>query len=583
MTYDSHYSKRLVWSLWGAILLSPLLFLFTNPEWMYSPIDFFDSHFDQTYAYFYDTTFHKNFYKAGRVPWIAPLFYLQKLVGPHLLSPTLALGSWVLIASLYFFLLKNIFGMTRSFLIFPWIVFYPHLIGMASGGFLYNNTAAVIYMLAALCLWSSNFTTKRTWAIEVICGFLILSCLATNIVYVHLLLLFPIIDFIKKQNFRFTSYLYLLVGALGGLFFWCTINYLHNRPFWFFMPMFNMAENLILHPENQAVWWLNLTQILAAPKAASIHLVFFVAVYLASFVKLILDWFRKKPVDILACLFVFLFTLWTIWHFTGQTALTPPDFSYPLQIPMFLLLTQWLKDHPLHKMDYVFVLASGFLLWLCLYSAFFLQSNISFGGPYKLIFAMGLLFIALTFLFLFKGRLSNKIGYIIIIGFIYSMTSIEKRGHYEASCTIRADSTKSLINIMENLHNIDPSPERFFVFADYGQPVAPNKLCPQQTRLHQDEFPRLVGLMMGHHKSTSYLFQDTDDITKYDLELIFNQKKNIHLVLFPFNSPTFSQDFLEHAELYGLEFEKKAEYKEHVLNLYTIPYEIYTLKPSSHL
>ena len=68
------------------IALAPLLLALCNSEWLYSAPGYIDPWVYLGFAFNYtDPTFHDNYYKISRLPWIIVLFTAY-----HLLPPTLA-------------------------------------------------------------------------------------------------------------------------------------------------------------------------------------------------------------------------------------------------------------------------------------------------------------------------------------------------------------------------------------------------------------------------------------------------------------------------------------------------------------
>lgn len=576
-------------------LLSPFLFLLGSFEWLYTPITFADAYIDHTFSFFYDMGYFKtDYYKAARVPWIAPLFYLQQLVGPYLLSPVLTLLSAVTVPALYFFLLKNLFGLRRAFVILPWIIFFPALTGMAAGGILYNNTAAICYILLALVLWSRpepdsdlNITSKnsnrRSWILLLICGALISNALYTNVIYVHLLILFPVIDVYQQRTWKLQDYFFLFVGAALATFLWGRFNTWHGRPFWFFLSTLKTSEELILNPENQQIWHKPLRKLLFLTRFDAFHLIFYVSAYLTALLVLIKDFFqtRSVPRDCFAWTYLALFSLWIFWHAIGQTALTPPDFSYPLQVAGFLMVTHWLRRAELSVTDVIFFILAAVFLFFCIFYSSELQSSIIAAGRNSTFVLTLLMCVLLGSLFLLPKSGWAHIGYLLVIGFVYSITSYKQLSdestgaRADLKCHYRQESYTGMMNILVNFQNINPQPGGFVVYIGNDEPVPIHQRCFHNRFLAQQEFAKLAGLMAGETLSRYGVLRDPQELTARHF-IKFKVHKNPKLVIFTFRNPDISAQILKKAAEFGYQFRFNSEFAEQVAG-HQIPYEIYDL------
>lgn len=593
MINKSGVSPYLVYSCVILALLSPLLFLLGSSEWLYSPIIFSDAYIDHTFSFFYDVGhFKTDYYKAARVPWVAPLFYLQKAVGPYLLSPLLTLLSAITLPSLYFLLLKNLFGLRKAFVILPWIIFFPALYGLAAGGILYNNTGAILYLLTALVLWSlpeQNWPAGKLKAARVlVCGALAMSAVYTNVIYIHLFILFPVIDLFRQREGWLKRYLLFTFGAVLVTFFWGWINSLHGRPFWFFITTLQASEELILNPANQEIWHKPLGRVLFLSRFESFHLIFYVSAYLSAIFVLIKEsWLAKKVSrDIFAWTYLALFSLWIFWHAIGQTALTPPDFSYPLQVAGFLMLAHWLREKELSKSDVIFFVMSSVFLFACLFYSNLSQTSLIAAGKNSALLLTLMMSTLLISIFMLPKQGWGHLGYLIAIGFLFSITSYKQlsdespNARADLKCHYRQESYTAMMNIMVNLQNISSTPSSI-VYIGSDEPVPIHDHCFYNRFLSQQEFAKLASLMAGESLSRFGRLREPEELTAAHFRK-FKIHRNPKLVIFTFRTPGVSERILKKAAEFGYEFRFNAEYAEQVAG-HRIPYEIYDLISSPPL
>ena len=254
-----HYSQkkfRIIFNLLlFVIVFSPLLYLYTNPEWTYAPLSSSDSYWNQAYSFFFNISHYKTtFYKASRVPWLVFLFYLQKLTGPYLLTPLINTMAWLLQGWLYFEIIKRIFDASIAIKLIPWIVFFPNLVGMASGGGTYQNIGATILFQFAILFWHIK-PLQGSWKAEFVGGVLIGSAIHIQLTYIHLCFLFFIFDISRATPITWKRYLWVFLGLLFCTLFWGAVNFLHGRPFLFFIPMYEAYVTYVADTANQSIWW----------------------------------------------------------------------------------------------------------------------------------------------------------------------------------------------------------------------------------------------------------------------------------------------------------------------------------------
>lgn len=554
------------------IIMSPLLFLLTGQEWLYTPLKSFDGYLDIGYSFFFDDgNFHVHTYKAARTPWLSIIFYLQKLTGPYLLTPVLTVTFLLTVTTLYFLLIKTIFSTRTALVTIPWIVFFPHLFGTIAGGIAYNNTGAICYFLIGLILWAKRSPDDRKFFLPFLAGFFIASAIFTNIIYLSLLLLIPIIDLQLKKVFRIRDYVAAIAAFLLSIPFWGVVNLLHNRNFIFFSNMLYFIEKNILHPSNQSVWWVSLSELFTLDAFSSAHLVFIAALFFTALVQLCTKQnFSKTLTGHYAGLVFF----WGAWHYTGQPTLYPSDFTYPQQIPCILMIASWIPAVKLSKKDICYALGSALFLWLCIYFSYPLKSFLGIVTGKSNLYLIPIA--ALTFTFLFAGPKSKylQLGSIALIGLIFSATNYEPRSNAGFNCSVREQTYVSQIHMASNLIEISPKPSRFlFYLASVENKKLPAQSCLYENYLPLQELAKNLTFMIGYDFGEyEFAKSRSKEISKLTIADFSNFQG--YLVLFPFNSESFSSEFLARARSLGFNFQKTHSFVENVMGE-QVPYEVY--------
>jgi hypothetical protein len=468
------------------IFLVPLILLLVNPEWIYPEHWSVDSYLNHRYAFHFPLDdFHNDWYKAERVAWLIPLYLLKQVVGAYDLLLVWGVFAYWGLGLLYYGLLTNLYGRARAVATLPLIILYPHLISFSSGGGAYHSYCASLYFLASLFLLvkSLNHIRRKERTFLLLSGFFLGSTIITSLLYLNLLLIYPVLLYFKKEKLNFYRLRHLVVGFFLAYLFWSFLNIQFDRGWVSFLLR---LETLFLHsnPEHLYNTWYK-----------EFNSLFFLSHYCASYLgifmglgcaNLFILWQKRKHTLselILSWHAVLIVGLWFLWHAFGLQSLLPPDFSYPLQIPIFLTLPIFLpfrsgqNTTPLGSFQR-FTLVSG-----CL----FLFANIySHNGRYN-VSDLGIekvtsfVFLVLFIVALLSLRNSKKkwsaLFSIIMIASFYGYFNDPYKNYASNGCSFNRDSDQFVINIANKLRPLRQDPRDIFIYHS-PQEKFPMKSCP---------------------------------------------------------------------------------------------------------
>jgi hypothetical protein len=180
---------------------------------------------------------------------------------------------------------------------------------------------------------------------------------------------------------------------------------------------------------------------------------------------------RKKKIRelIFTLNYVFLFTLWIVWHAIGHTAFFPMAFVYPLQLPAFLMLCTWVKVSSISRKDFLDFCLTLVILWLALYMAYEL--------PVMDIYHFVGFFVVISLLYIrFLHEKYSRIPYFLFIALSFSLMSFEPR-NFRADCRIRSGSMsfyEEVVSFVQK-HESDPDKILFYFENDLKKiPLSPS-------------------------------------------------------------------------------------------------------------
>jgi hypothetical protein len=548
------------------IILSPLIFLIFGTSWLYPLPHIGDSYYAYVFTFSYDVKdFHDYFYKGARLPWIVPLFYIQKFFGPFIISPLINILGLVSLSSLFFLWLKQLFGTRPAILILPWIAFYPHLVGIYTGGGTYHNIISTIYFLIALIFWGSK---NRTNLKLIITGIFLANTLHCSSVHLNLLLIFPFLDYLRERPFKLSNYYKLIAGFILGTLFWCLINFLHDRPFWFFLTHLEVLLMLVdtkVHHVYPNPWirffFLNHTN-------DFYRYGYYLSSYVSCFIVSIWAYyfyFKQKMKDAFSssAFFFAYFLLWIFWNQFHFPSLRMPDFTYPLQPILFLMIASWIKDRPLKTFE-VFLI--GLVILANLFSGYFAvdwQKFMYRPYPYYslmviLIFVIGLI---LSFFINWKKKILQIIGALLITA-SYGLTTVDMKNDSRPECLLNKNAHDIILGISQKIKEIEPNANIVQTYSNYQDRVFfnPKNTCMYYPRIYLDDLVYYTQSVIGPRFAMSENLEDPKKSLPLD-QLEANHFMHIYfnkglLVLFP-STTQFAQDFESRAQELGMELDLK--------------------------
>lgn len=534
------------------ICLLPLSYLFIgNIEWVYAPLYSTDSYMNHAYSYFYDYPEFKSLsYKSSRVPWISFLFYLQKVVGPYLLQPVVVVGGWITINYVFYLTIKKITNRTTAITLLPWIVFFPDIIGTNAGGGTYHANAASVLFLLALYFWTEEKELKHSKIYNTVAAsFLFATAMHIGIVHLNLFLLFPAIDIYKNKKISIKKYGILFLMFFGTTAIWGAVNYLHGRDFLFWKQMFKITSSFVAEPELQKSWWINISiNMFYKIGYLSFHFVLFIA----ALYKVIKDKFLiKNRKNIFAYHYVFICLLWVSYHLMGHTALHPPDFVYPLQIPAFIFVATWIAENEIKKLSLYKLVISIVFLWLAIEYSEKIHLDGLVKYEYKNITGYILLIFALICAFI-ENKIVRNLQLVAII-LTYSMFSVETRA-FNRACRVRQESNDVMVSIVEKIKKIERNPDKVFVYGNEEYSVKSTVSCslywptiPIYKIMHSTW--SILGNPLNYKTAKAPKISDLKK-NHFDGYLF---RKGI-IAVFPFDQENFLTEFIEKTKEFGFNF-----------------------------
>jgi hypothetical protein len=334
----SDVMSRRPWLLAAWAILSPLLLVAANTDWLYTPAGYLDPWDYVGFFLSYDQPeFLPGRYKLARLPWILSGWlahaWLPDTVAPlvlHLAYLLLSVGGmYVLVAQL--------FGSRIGALTAVLLAFYTPFHG--SGGWDYHNTAA-----GAFHLWSlvalTHAARVRTLPSMLGAGCLVALAVHTNITLVNLIPLFAVhLYVVGRQQAPITlrtavmSTLQVACGGLAVTAALMAINVLMGRDPQFFRTLVAIVLRYTADPSNFAAWWKPWGPWVLEAKYLAIPAATLVVTAAAVL-------FRGRQLPTLQRLafgeYLALAVLWCIWQSRGRTALDWEYFAYPLIPQAFL-------------------------------------------------------------------------------------------------------------------------------------------------------------------------------------------------------------------------------------------------------
>lgn len=330
---------RRPWLLAAWAILSPLLLVAANTDWLYTPAGYLDPWDYVGFFLSYDQPeFLPGRYKLARLPWILSGWLAHAWLPDALAPLVLHLAYLLLSVGGMYVLVSQLFGSPRlGALTAMLLAFYTPFHG--SGGWDYHNTAA-----GAFHLWSlvalTHAARVRTLASMLGAGCLVALAVHANITLVNLIPLFAVhLYVVGRQQAPITlrtavvSTLQVACGGLALTAALMAINVLMGRDPQFFRTLVAIVLRYTADPSNFAAWWKPWGPWVLEAKYLAIPAATLVVTAGAVL-------FRGRQLPTLQRLafgeYLALAILWCIWQTRGRTALDWEYFAYPLIPQAFL-------------------------------------------------------------------------------------------------------------------------------------------------------------------------------------------------------------------------------------------------------
>jgi hypothetical protein len=338
--------------MWGPlliVLLVPLTLSAINGSWLYTPVGFLDPWYYVGYGYHYDDpSFMENYYKASRLPWVLAQYIFRHAFSPIVANYILQIGCiWVATAAVYL-AAAALFGPVPAAIASAFLAAYTHFHGGGGGGADYHNTlAGPLYAISFLLVTLAAQRNRNSWPWFMSSGAAFATAVHTNISFVNLspILLAHLAVTAHLNRVPLRSLFPALVAALaGGVavtgLLGC-INVAFGREFLFCGNQIRLALSFVADASLQKSWWRPWS---TGWYWSAWYLGPIVGIVITAAITAVCAMRRRllsDPETQAACIslqFVFLAGLWLCWQASGQTALEPDYFAYPLIVPLSMTI-----------------------------------------------------------------------------------------------------------------------------------------------------------------------------------------------------------------------------------------------------
>lgn len=557
------------------ILLSPLLFLLSNHEWMYPNPHNPDAFINHVYSYFYDIPNYRHFwYKSERTSWLVPLFYLKQLIGGINLAPFLALASWISLGSLFYIFFRNLYSPRKSLFFLPWVMYFPHLVGNSSGGGTYHNYGTSIYFLLCLIFWERAFA-KNKKIFFIISGIFLCSTITSSIIHLNLLLLLPILQYQLKEKFSFSHYLYLLIGIILALILWGGFSFYFDRGFLNFGRRFDILFRHINQYEEYQEWFYPLKSFFFLKKRFATYLSFLAICFVVNLIYLKNKFKEKKPfgsysINVHA---VFIICLWVLWHIQGTNTLYPPDFVYPLQVPLLWSIANTLPEPRYRYFRPITLITLGLLITSALsYFPFNHASKIPdpiYVGIFTTIGIIGVLILISRAPY----RGLTRAGAIVAVILCFDAFNDKVMYINKNPCLYHKESHDLVFKIVDTALKYRKKPEQIFFYFDEGETLKlTNPICSLYPKLPLGKIAEHIRMIIDDTHDQLKLVDRIKNADFYYLK----KKKTIFLILGE-KTDFFAKELQEKAKRYNFKLQTLI-YDEMYLSKEPVRYALYALE-----
>jgi len=333
------------------LLVTPLLLLAANPNWIFSPpgIDAWVSlGFFHNYPLFQEQLFLNTYY-GSRLSWILPGFIAHHIFSPLIAHYVLHLSVYyTCIFSLYYILRKTT-TTTTAFFCSILMAGYGYFLNAV--GWDYVDGPGIAYYLLSIALLTRTAQSSRHPAWLLVSGLTIGLLIHTNFFWLIMSITVFLYYILAMKRFKgkftvrdiFKHFGWLFLGILMLTMFWGLINVYVGGNFWFFRPSLNHIigrfNQLAILGHFNIPWerpvenWLPNAFWLLLPIFISIASVFILIRY-----KLSLGGGKFFSDNLFEINFLLFFSFMLFPEFLGGALLQHPYYASYLIGPMFLAL-----------------------------------------------------------------------------------------------------------------------------------------------------------------------------------------------------------------------------------------------------
>ena len=451
------------------IALAPLLLALCNTEWLYSAPGYIDPWVYLGYAFNYtDPTFHDNYYKISRLPWIIVLFTAHHLLPPTLANHMSHLGVFIVTLIPFYLALRSLVGANGALIATLLLAVYPYAHG--SGGWDYHNAIAGAFYAWSyyfLTLGLKQFPEQHSTALFM-AGIFIGLLLHTNVFFVLFAPIMLLHSWTLRGGFRRSeisrTLLLIVCGVTAVTIILGLINWSVGRQFLFFRPLLSLLISFARDASQQETWWHPWN---VSWTSEALYLSFVLAMVGSSVVALLIQLVcrpnKGKSQDILCSMnlqLILAVAIWVLLQSSGHTFLDYSYFAYPLIFPAFATFGAIVSGNGLDSSRTVSILLTSLFILLlvvplCFGETILKGATIRYLGIVKWnILHSAALFCLASMLFVVSRRLAVVTIAVALLGIgnVVSMAGAASiYGFHERDCSIRAHVFDAAIQLNDKL------------------------------------------------------------------------------------------------------------------------------------
>jgi hypothetical protein len=368
-----------------------------NSNWLYTKVGPLDPWYNVAYFLHYDDpSFLNDIYKIARLSWIIPGFVAYQVFSPVVANYVLHMGCLVISVVFLFLTLHRLFGYRIAFATAACLAIYVPFHG--SGGWDYQNAPASAYYIVAYYFITTGALSDRGRNYLFVAGVAFAAAVHATISFVnlvpvlglHFLVLyrhrfgrFPSARELVRLAIRFAAGAVALTLVLG------LINVSIGRDFLFFRILVEILVSRVIDSSGNAAWWMPWSSwwFIRTDFLGELQYFYFGgAVFVTCASVVIFAGLIKSRVAAnsiaLSVQFQYLLSaaIWAFLQSSGQVALQPDYFAYPLIPAIFLAIAgsaaTWQQHELSSQNDLLFSCAVALTVIVSLGAHFFLTYDI---------------------------------------------------------------------------------------------------------------------------------------------------------------------------------------------------------------